>query len=142
MKTLEICPTTTTHSAPILLQLYSQLNPFLVKAAVLAQQFHSSSRTAAPVASRSATPTPFSSSRPIPSSNRQVFKFPDNIKKTNEQGLRILATDNGGICTFSTLYMLEVVMLEVGNILNVRPSNVFDLICGASTGGWIGLTLR
>ncbi|KAH8913624.1 hypothetical protein BT69DRAFT_1191515, partial [Atractiella rhizophila] len=55
--------------------------------------------------------------------------------------------DNGGICTFSTLYMLEVVMLEVGNLLNVpdgeetRPCDVFDLICGTSTGGWIALTL-
>ncbi|KAH8917572.1 hypothetical protein BT69DRAFT_1192873, partial [Atractiella rhizophila] len=55
--------------------------------------------------------------------------------------------DNGGICTFSTLYMLEVVMLHVGNLLDVpegeevRPCDVFDLICGTSTGGWIALML-
>ncbi|KAH8926596.1 hypothetical protein BT69DRAFT_1198486, partial [Atractiella rhizophila] len=55
--------------------------------------------------------------------------------------------DNGGVCTFSTLYMLEVVMLEVGNLLKVhegeevRPCDVFDLICGTSTGGWIALML-
>ncbi|KAH8917251.1 hypothetical protein BT69DRAFT_1196694, partial [Atractiella rhizophila] len=55
--------------------------------------------------------------------------------------------DNGGICTFSTLYMLEVVMLHVGHLLDVpegeevRPCDVFDLICGTSTGGWIALML-
>ncbi|KAH8914191.1 hypothetical protein BT69DRAFT_1197690, partial [Atractiella rhizophila] len=55
--------------------------------------------------------------------------------------------DNGGICTFSTLYMLEVVMLQVGDLLKVpegediRPCDVFDLICGTSTGGWIALML-
>ncbi|KAH8923772.1 hypothetical protein BT69DRAFT_1195452, partial [Atractiella rhizophila] len=55
--------------------------------------------------------------------------------------------DNGGICTFSTLYTLEVVMLQVGELLGasegeeVRPCDVFDLICGTSTGGWIALTL-
>ncbi|KAH8913760.1 hypothetical protein BT69DRAFT_1184082, partial [Atractiella rhizophila] len=59
----------------------------------------------------------------------------------------ILAINNGGICAFSTLYMLEVVMLEVGNILNVpereevRSCGVFDLICGTSTVWWIGLML-
>ncbi|KAH8930564.1 hypothetical protein BT69DRAFT_1184446, partial [Atractiella rhizophila] len=57
-------------------------------------------------------------------------------------GVRILAIDNGGICTFSTLYMLQI-----GNLLGVpegeevRPCDVFDLICGTSTGGWIALML-
>ncbi|KAH8917287.1 FabD/lysophospholipase-like protein, partial [Atractiella rhizophila] len=64
-----------------------------------------------------------------------------------DKGLRILAIDNSGIYTFSTLYMLEAVMLEVGALLcvpegeEVRPCDVFDLICGTSTGGWIALML-
>ncbi|KAH8913514.1 hypothetical protein BT69DRAFT_1204119, partial [Atractiella rhizophila] len=55
--------------------------------------------------------------------------------------------DNGGICTFSALYMLEVIMLQVGNLLKVpegevvRRCDVFDLICGTSMGGWIALML-
>ncbi|KAH8925389.1 hypothetical protein BT69DRAFT_1403349, partial [Atractiella rhizophila] len=86
-----------------------------------------------PVASRSATPTPFSSSSPSQVQTIKIFKVPDNVKKTNEQGLRIFAIDNGGTCTFSTLYMLKVVMLEFGNLLNipegeeVRSCDVFDL---------------
>ncbi|KAH8913810.1 hypothetical protein BT69DRAFT_1198930, partial [Atractiella rhizophila] len=55
--------------------------------------------------------------------------------------------DNGGICAFSTPYMLEGIMLQVGDLLqvpegeDVRPCDVFDLICGTSTGGWIALML-
>ncbi|KAH8921522.1 hypothetical protein BT69DRAFT_1207573, partial [Atractiella rhizophila] len=51
----------------------------------------------------------------------------------------------GGICTVPTLYMLEVVMLQVGDLLQVPegedvwPCDVFDPICGTSTGGWIAL---
>ncbi|KAH8919317.1 FabD/lysophospholipase-like protein [Atractiella rhizophila] len=76
----------------------------------------------------------------------KIFNVPENVKKANERGLRILAIDNGGICTFSTLYMLDVVMLEVGELLEakgqeVRPCDVFDLICGTSTGGWMAIML-
>ncbi|KAH8914193.1 FabD/lysophospholipase-like protein [Atractiella rhizophila] len=130
------------------LQLYSQPSRFLsTKPTIFGPQFRFLSRTASPVASRSATPIPLSSSSLSQVQTVKIFKVPDNVKKTNEQGLRILAIDNGGICTFSTLYMLEVVMLEVGNLLDVpdgeetRPCDVFDLICGTSTGGWIALML-
>ncbi|KAH8913943.1 hypothetical protein BT69DRAFT_1361240 [Atractiella rhizophila] len=70
----------------------------------------------------------------------KIFRVLDNVKKTNEQGLRILAIDNGGISTLSMLYMLEVVMLEVGNLLNVpegeevRPCDVFNLIAALPRG--------
>ncbi|KAH8927023.1 hypothetical protein BT69DRAFT_1330817 [Atractiella rhizophila] len=77
--------------------------------------------------------------QPLPSSSRQDFPSPGNVKKMNDQGVRILAIDNGGICTFSTLYMLQVIMLQIGDLLGVpegeevRPCDVFDLICGTST---------
>ncbi|KAH8925946.1 hypothetical protein BT69DRAFT_1185417, partial [Atractiella rhizophila] len=62
-------------------------------------------------------------------------------------GVRILVIDNGSICTFPTLYMLQVIMLQIGDLLGVpeveevRPCDVFDLIYGTSTGGWIALML-
>ncbi|KAH8915094.1 FabD/lysophospholipase-like protein [Atractiella rhizophila] len=93
------------------------------------------------------TPSAYPSTGSSDAQTLKTFKVPENVKKTNDQGIRILAIDNGGICTFSTLYMLEVVMLQVGGLLQVpegediRPCDVFDLICGTSTGGWIALML-
>ncbi|KAH8929789.1 FabD/lysophospholipase-like protein [Atractiella rhizophila] len=129
------------------LQLYSQPSRFLsAKQTIFGPQFRFLSRTALPLASRAAI-TPFSSLSPSQAQTMKIFKVPRNVKKTNDQGVRILAIDNGGICTFSTLYMLEVVMFHVGELLGVpegeeiRPCDVFDLICGTSTGGWIALML-
>ncbi|KAH8916006.1 hypothetical protein BT69DRAFT_1229106, partial [Atractiella rhizophila] len=54
----------------------------------------------------------------------------------------ILAINNGGICTASTLYMLQVGdLLQVPEGEDARSCDVFDLICGTSTGGWIALML-
>ncbi|KAH8924582.1 FabD/lysophospholipase-like protein, partial [Atractiella rhizophila] len=66
----------------------------------------------------------------------------------NTKGLRILSIDNGGVCAFSCLYMLEAIMEQVADLLpgkpdpgTLRPCQFFDLICGTSTGGWIALML-
>ncbi|KAH8925856.1 FabD/lysophospholipase-like protein, partial [Atractiella rhizophila] len=77
----------------------------------------------------------------------KVFEVPENIKKANPLGLRVLCIDNGGIRSFSAPYMLEQIMLQARHLLKVpegkdlRPCDVFDLICGTSTGGWIALML-
>ncbi|KAH8914288.1 FabD/lysophospholipase-like protein [Atractiella rhizophila] len=131
------------------LQLYSQPSLFLsgIPFIIFGPQFRFLSRSATPHTSRPATPTPFSSSTSSQVRTVRMFKVPENVKKTNEQGVRILAIDNGGIATFATLYMLQVVMLHVGELLGipegeeVRPCDIFDLICGTSTGGWIALML-
>ncbi|KAH8928192.1 FabD/lysophospholipase-like protein [Atractiella rhizophila] len=105
------------------------------------------SRTTTPITSRPPTLTAFPSRVSSDVQTVKIFQVPENVKKTNKQGVRILAIDNGGICTLSTLYMLEAIMLQVGDILQVpegediRPCDVFDLICGTSTGGWIALML-
>ncbi|KAH8922972.1 FabD/lysophospholipase-like protein, partial [Atractiella rhizophila] len=71
-----------------------------------------------------------------------------DIKKVNTKGLRLLSIDNGGVCAFSCLYMLEAIMEQVADLLpgkpdsrTLRPCQFFDLICGTSTGGWIALML-
>ncbi|KAH8920297.1 FabD/lysophospholipase-like protein [Atractiella rhizophila] len=129
------------------LQLYSRPSPFLRVNTIFPPPFALLSRTATPIASRVPTPSPLPSRVSAHAQTIKIFRVPENFKKTNEQGLRILAIDNGGICTFSTLYMLEVIMLQVEDILavpegeEVLPCDVFDLICGTSTGGWIALML-
>ncbi|KAH8916195.1 FabD/lysophospholipase-like protein [Atractiella rhizophila] len=126
----------------------SQPSPFLnVKKTIFQPIFRFLSGTATPPLTSGPTPSAFLSHVSSPAQTVKVFKVPENVKMANEKGVRILAVDNGGICTFSTLYMLEVVMLQVGNLLGVpegeevRPCDVFDLICGTSTGGWIALML-
>ena len=63
--------------------------------------------------------------------------------------LRILSLDGGGVRGISSLYMLKDLMAQVNRQYRVnypdkpepRPCDVFDLICGTSTGGLIALML-
>ena len=65
--------------------------------------------------------------------------------------LRILSLDGGGVRGISSLYVLKEVMAQVRRIRQgaspnqvvetPRPCEVFDLICGSSTGGLIALML-
>jgi patatin-like phospholipase/acyl hydrolase len=65
--------------------------------------------------------------------------------------LRILTLDGGGVRGISSLYILKELMDQVKRqqaddnlsetIPDLRPCNVFDLICGTSTGGLIALML-
>jgi len=65
--------------------------------------------------------------------------------------LRILCLDGGGIRGISSLYILKELMAQIErDRLNgtqfpppapLRPCDIFDLICGTSTGGLIALML-
>ena len=65
--------------------------------------------------------------------------------------LRILSFDGGGVRGISSLYMLKELMAQIKRqkrvehpnepISAVRPCDVFDLICGTSTGGLIAIML-
>jgi patatin-like phospholipase/acyl hydrolase len=65
--------------------------------------------------------------------------------------LRILSLDGGGVRGVSSLYMLKELMAQVKRERRVdhpneppstlRPCDVFDLICGTSTGGLIAIML-
>ena len=69
----------------------------------------------------------------------------------NHNPLRILSLDGGGVRGISSLYILKEVMAQITRqrqITNesetatpLRPCDVFDLICGTSTGGLIALML-
>jgi patatin-like phospholipase/acyl hydrolase len=68
--------------------------------------------------------------------------------KTQKQ-LRILSLDGGGVRGISSLYILREVMAQIRRHQRManepeqalRPCDVFDLICGTSTGGLIALML-
>ncbi|KAH8924989.1 hypothetical protein BT69DRAFT_1295985 [Atractiella rhizophila] len=122
--------------------LYSRPSPLLVKAAVLAKQFRFLSRTASPVTSIATTPTTSLARGHSHIQTVKIFKALENVKKTNDQGVRILAIDNGGICTFSTLYALEIVMLQVGELPGVPEGEeivqqVFSEETPISKGGYV-----
>src|SRR5436189_6140485 len=65
--------------------------------------------------------------------------------------LQILSLDGGGVKVISSLYMLKELMAQVKRqnrvdhpnepLSALRPCDVFDLICGTSTGGLIALML-
>jgi patatin-like phospholipase/acyl hydrolase len=66
--------------------------------------------------------------------------------------LRILSLDGGGVRGISSLYMLKELMAQIRRqrrvenpnmmpVSDVRPCEVFDLICGTSTGGLIAIML-
>ena len=61
------------------------------------------------------------------------------------QGLCLLSLDGGGVRGLSTLYILKIIMDRLNNELKkdppVKPCDVFDLIGGTSTGGWVNLLL-
>ena len=63
--------------------------------------------------------------------------------------LRILSLDGGGVRGISSLYILKDIMARVKRqaqidnqpISTVRPCDLFDRICGTSTGGLIAIML-
>jgi patatin-like phospholipase/acyl hydrolase len=70
----------------------------------------------------------------------------------NNDPLRILSLDGGGVRGISTLYMLKEIIAQVKRDLQAEaesptaiqtplPCEYFDLICGTSTGGLIALML-
>ena len=70
----------------------------------------------------------------------------------DQQPLRILSLDGGGIRGISSLYILKELMAQLERerratapdpplAASLRPCEVFDLICGTSTGGLIALML-
>jgi patatin-like phospholipase/acyl hydrolase len=65
----------------------------------------------------------------------------------NSGGLCLLSLDGGGVRGLSTLYILKNIMDRLNherkkNILPpVKPCEVFDLIGGTSTGGYVELVL-
>jgi patatin-like phospholipase/acyl hydrolase len=68
-----------------------------------------------------------------------------------QKGLRILSLDGGGIRGISSLYILKELMAQIERsrlttiqpppAAPLRPCEVFDLICGTSTGGLIAIML-
>lgn len=68
-----------------------------------------------------------------------------------ESPLRILSLDGGGVRGISSLYILKEIMAQASRQRaldrpneqrsNPRPCDVFDMICGTSTGGLIALML-
>jgi patatin-like phospholipase/acyl hydrolase len=69
----------------------------------------------------------------------------------NQNPLRILSLDGGGVRGISSLYILKKVMAQISREQRItndpeqsplpRPCDVFDLICGTGTGGLIALML-
>jgi patatin-like phospholipase/acyl hydrolase len=65
--------------------------------------------------------------------------------------LRILSLDGGGVRGISSLYILKELMAQINRQRRaenrneptsaVSPCDVFDLICGTSTGGLIAIML-
>jgi patatin-like phospholipase/acyl hydrolase len=65
--------------------------------------------------------------------------------------LRVLSLDGGGVRGISSLYILKELMNQASRQLAAdkpneprsipRPCDVFDMICGTSTGGLIALML-
>ena len=67
-----------------------------------------------------------------------------------QNALRILSIDGGGIRGISPLYILKDLMAQIEEqratippppTAPLRPCDVFDLICGINTGGLIALML-
>lgn len=65
------------------------------------------------------------------------------LNQPADGGKRILAIDGGGFRGFGCLLILEQIMKEVNRRTrqSLLPCEVFDLICGTSTGGLIAILL-
>ena len=71
----------------------------------------------------------------------QEFALPPH--RENEDGLWLLSLDGGGVRGLSTLYILRSIMFRLNaerktqGLHEVKPCDVFDLIGGTSTGGYV-----
>ena len=63
----------------------------------------------------------------------------------NQHIPKILSLDGGGVRGLSSLLILRDIMIEIENKSGAadtpKPCEVFDLICGTSTGGLIAIML-
>ena len=70
----------------------------------------------------------------------------------DQTSLRILSLDGGGIRGIASLFMLKAIIDEIQlklidkfkplePIPPIRPCQIFDLICGTSTGGLVAIML-
>lgn len=55
--------------------------------------------------------------------------------------IRILSIDGGGVKGITALCMLKEIMNSPDNTKRQKPCDLFDMICGTSTGGLIALML-
>ena len=86
-----------------------------------------------------------------PASSSIRYPFSQAIHSMDRQTtLRILSLDGGGIRGISSLYILKDLMAQIEEqratiqpppTARLRPCDVFDLICGTSTGGLIAIML-
>jgi patatin-like phospholipase/acyl hydrolase len=66
-----------------------------------------------------------------------------NPNPVDTTGLCLLSLDGGGVRGLSSLYILNNIMDQLNHaraeidLPPVRPCDVFDLIGGTSTGGWV-----
>jgi hypothetical protein len=94
--------------------------------------------------------SPFSSTSSIPDISRAPSPLFDesppleiNFPTTPGLGLKVLCLDGGGVRGLSTLQILkrlQKMMVEMG-YANIPPCQIFDMICGTSTGGLIAIML-
>jgi patatin-like phospholipase/acyl hydrolase len=70
--------------------------------------------------------------------------IPENGEEPNpldSRGLCLLSLDGGGVRGLSTLYILKGLMdrlnLERKKLAPLKPCEIFDLIGGTSTGGYV-----
>jgi Patatin-like phospholipase len=85
-----------------------------------------------------------------PCSSVIFFTFPRTLSM-DDSPLRILSLDGGGVRGISSLYILKEIMAQVSRQRafnrpneprsSLRPCDLFDMICGTSTGGLIALML-
>jgi len=67
----------------------------------------------------------------------------DRPHPVDTTGICLLSLDGGGVRGLSSLYILEGVMTSLNHkrkndgLHPVKPCEVFDLIGGTSTGGWV-----
>lgn len=74
-----------------------------------------------------------------------ALPLPKDSNNLQSGSLNILCLDGGGVRSLSQLLVLEELMNRLGSRLGfdeqVKPCEVFDLICGTSAGGLLALML-
>jgi patatin-like phospholipase/acyl hydrolase len=64
--------------------------------------------------------------------------LPWRPKQANQKGIRILSFDGGGTKGVLSLAILDEILKRAGK---TTPHEIFDIICGTSTGGIISMLL-